>query len=902
MKEERRADPDDLLAGLQEETKGKLIVFLGAAAGVGKTYAMLEAAHERLTEGLDVVAGWIEPHVRQETVALQEGIPSLPPCRIEYRGSTLAEMDLDALLVRKPALVLVDELAHTNVPGSRHLRRYQDVEELLAAGIDVYTTLNIQHVESLNDIVAQITGVTVRETVPDQIIEKARIQLIDIPPEELIQRLEEGKVYVPRQAEDALRKFFRPGNINALRELSLRYTAQRVDRQMETYMRAHGIAGPWPAGERVMVSLSPSPFSAHLIRIGRRIAVGLKAEFLAVYVETPRRFPASEDERDQLVKNLHLAHELEAEVIRLSGEDVAEELLAFARKRNVTQIIIGKPRDKHFWDALTSSVVDRVVRNSQDIGVHVIPGETRRGKDEPNPRALREKFSVKAYVGTLIMIVGITILGRVWGSSLGSVNMAMLFLLPVLFASVRWGLKPGVVAAIIGLLAYDFFFVPPTFSFTVADFQYVLSFAIFVIVALLTAKLSTRLKQQVVIARKREAKTRALYALSQEIAAESDLDVVLQSIVSKVAESVDGQVAVFLPDEMRNLTLRACSKAEGACFLTENERAVAVWTFEHGQMAGRGTDTLGGATGFYLPLLTKNGPLGVLGIQLDNPERYLSPELRRLVEAFAGLAVLAVSRILLAEQAREAQLLGESEKLRTALLNALSHDLRTPLASMIGAVTGLLEGEELYSLEARRDLLQTIQQGAMRMNRLVNNLLDMARLESGIFQLNKEWCDLEDVLGVAIRRLGDPLANRPLKIDIKQQFFVLADFTLIEQVFVNLLDNALKYSEHGSEIQISMRSNRKEVEIAVMDRGTPIPEADLERVFDKFYRIKAPRQISGTGLGLSICKGIVEAHGGRIWAENNPQGCITMTFSLPRGEGTPPKIPKLQGEGDVHGK
>ncbi|KLU60815.1 sensor protein KdpD [Peptococcaceae bacterium CEB3] len=898
MVQDRRADPDDLLAGIKEENGGRLTVFLGAAAGVGKTYAMLEAAREKLAEGVEMVAGWVEPHARPETLALLEGLPSIPPRALEYRGKTLVEMDLDAILKRRPKLVLVDELAHTNAPGARHMKRYQDVEELLAAGIDVYTTLNVQHVESFKDIVAQITGVKVRESVPDQVLEKARLQLVDIPPEELIQRLQEGKVYVPDQAVRAIKNFFRPGNINALRELSMRFTAQRVDRQLETYMRAHGIAGPWPAGERVMVCISPSPFSERLIRFGRRIAVGLRAELLVVYVETPRRLPATEKEKNQLAKNMHLAQELNAETISIGGGDVAEELLEIARRRNVTQIIIGKPGKYGFLDRLQGSVIDKVVRRSQNVSVHVIPGDLGPQEEAVGTRSQKRRpsFPFGRYLGVLLLMLLVTLAGHWLEPAFGVVNIAMLYLLPVLFAAVKWGLKPAVAASVLGLMAFDFFFIPPTLSFTVHDFRYLITFAIFLLVGLLTGKLSTRLREQVKHARKREIRTAALYALSREITAVGSLDRVLQSVARKVSETMEGQVIVLLPDETGGLMLRACSNSENACrLLDDNERAVATWVFEHGEMAGKGTDTLGGSSGCYLPLKAERQTCGVLGIRFNSPERYLQDEQQRLLEAFSGLVAVAVTRISLEKEAREARLLNESEKLRTALLNSISHDLRTPLASMIGAVSSLLEGEEIYGVEARRDLLQTIHQGAVRMNRLVNNILDMARLESGMLQLHKEWCDIEDIIGVAVRRLGEPLRTRTLHIDIGRGIpLIHVDFVLIEQVVVNLLDNALKYSKPDSEILLAVHSDKREVEVSVHDQGTLIPESDLERVFDKFYRINAPRQISGTGLGLAICKGIIDVHGGKIGAKNERDG-VTVRVVLPLEKGAPGKIPLPQG-------
>lgn len=902
--EERRLNPDELLATLEQERKGQLTVFLGAAAGVGKTYAMLEVAQERLTEGVDVVAGYVEPHERPETMALLSGLPHIPSREIEYKGRSLREMDLDAILKRKPFVVLVDELAHSNVPGSRHLKRYQDVEELLAAGINVYTTLNIQHMESFNDIVAQITGVNVRETVPDSVLAQARLQLIDIPSEELIRRFQEGKVYVQQQAQHALGKFFRPGNINALRELAMRYAAQRVDRQMESYMRIHGIAGPWPAGERVMVCISTSPFGEQLIRFGHRVAVGMKAELLVVFVDTHRPISLRAEAREQLAKSLHLAQQMEGETLCLNGEDVVEELLAIARQRNVTQIIIGKPGKLSLRERLGGSIVDKIVRRSQNISVQVIPGDYDKVHGETKPsRRQGEKRHLLPYAEISVLIALLTAGGWFGREFLGLVNLAMLYLLPVLYAGVRWGERMGIFAALLAVLSYDFFEVPPVFTFSVADLRYLISFFIVIVIGAYTGRLSSRLHQQVNSSRHREAQTAALYALSKQMTAVAELDRVLQSVVRKVAETVEGEVEIFLPDEQGRLSLRASSEGHTQDtqdgLLDEREWAVAIWAFQHKQLAGKGTDTLGGAKACYLPLLSEGEVYGVLGVRLHSGGRYLEPEQERLLQAFASLTAMAVSRISLVEQAREARLSNESEKLRTALLNSISHDLRTPLASMIGAVSGLLEEEALYDADSRRLLLQTIQQGALRMNRLVNNLLDMARLESGMLKLRKEWCSLEEIISTALERLSSASRTRQVRLDLPEDLpLVKVNFVLLEQVVVNLLDNALKYSRPESEIIIQAIANPQTLEVSVQDWGAPIPAEDLERVFDKFYRVRAPRQISGTGLGLAICKGIIELHGGKIWAENGQDGSVRLAFVLPLKEKVPELPPASGGEAD----
>lgn len=889
--------------------KGKLTIFLGAASGVGKTYAMLEAALGRVSEGVDVVVGLVETHGRADTEAMLKGLTVIPKKSQEFMGMIIFEMDLDAVLTRHPQLVLIDELAHTNPEGSRHKKRHKDVKELLSAGIHVYTTLNIQDLETLNDIVTQITGVTVQETVPDQVLETAsQIQLIDIPPEELIQRLKDGKVYVPDDEKEEFKNFYRPGNINALRELALRYTAQRVDREIESYRRVHGIDGPWPTGEKILVCISASPLSAQLIRIAKRMTDKVQGELFAVHVETLRRFPSSESEKNSMANNLRLAEELGAEIIGLTGNSVAEAILELARKRNVSQIIIGKPEHTRFWEMIHGSVVDKVIRRSQGISIHVIPGRQQESKafeiqvgkkeEEVGTKTQRWRLTeVIPYLASSLMVGAITLVFTLVSPFLGLVNISLTYLLPILIIAALWGTLPAIATALMGTIAFDLFFVPPFFQFTVADFRYLISFAIFMLVGLITGTLSDRLKKQVNYSRQRENSISALYSLSRDIAAVDNLDAVLDCIVSNVSKTLEGQVLLLLPNEKAQLVLRKDSGLNN--FLDKHELSVATWVYERGLKAGKGTETSGNSQALYLPLSTEQGTQGVLGIYIKDSKAQFDSERIRLLEAFTGLSAMAINRVKLAEQARVSLSLVESERLRTALFNSLSHDLRTPLASIIGAVTGLLEDQNLvYGPEARIELQKTILHGAERMNRFISNLLDMARLESGMLRLNKEWCDLQDIVGVAINRLGNTLTRRPLDINIQEGLpLVQADGILIEQVLINLLDNALKYSEAASKIMISIRQQGKQLEIVVANRGHGIPETDLSKVFDKFYRLSSPLQVSGTGLGLAICKGLIEAHGGDIWAENNKLGGVTITFTLPLTDQSIGLVPEMsEGE------
>jgi two-component system sensor histidine kinase KdpD len=583
---------------------------------------------------------------------------------------------------------------------------------------------------------------------------------------------------------------------------------------------------------------------------------------------------------------------------------VADELLGFAKKHNITQIIIGKPLQSVFREWLHGSLVDKVIKRSEGISVHVISGKSQPDSAPQAQTAGRESFRPFPYTAIVIMIALLTVLVMPFRSYLGPVNIAMLYLLPVLLSAVAWGRYFSVIAAILGIISFDFFFIPPTFAFTVFDVRYFISFAIFLLVALMTGTLSARLHQHITYAKQREARTAALYALSREIAATNELEKVLELLVRKVAESVESQVVILLPNDRNTLVVRAKSETQQKIQVDENERAVAIWVYEHGQAAGRGTDTLVGADCTYLPIRTEQGILGVLGVRPEISKR-LSPEQRRLLDAFASLGALAVNRIQLVEQAKVTHLLAESERLHSALFNSISHELRTPLTSIIGAVTGLLDEDDLYDSVSRSDLLQTIKQGAMRMNRLVNNLLDMTRVESGYLQLSKECCDIQDMIGVAVSRV-EALRSRSLEIEAAPDLpLVPADFVLIEQVLVNLLDNAAKYSSPDSEISVKASYNRKEVAISVADHGLGIPEADREVVFDKFYRLRASRQIAGTGLGLTICKAIVDAHGGRIWVSGNPGGGALVTFSLPLFAAAPGKIPDPEpavSAGDRDGK
>jgi two-component system sensor histidine kinase KdpD len=876
-----RPDPEALLKQAQAEERrrhaGRLRIFLGFAAGVGKTYAMLEAARERLAEGADVVAAYVETHGRQETEALLTGLPVIPRKKTEYRGTTLEEMDLDAVLARRPAIALVDELAHTNAPGSRHNRRYQDVEELLAAGIDVYTTLNVQHIESFNDTVAQITGVKVRETVPDHVLESAdEIKLVDLTPDELIERLHEGKVYVPDQADRAVQKFFRPGNLTALREMSLRYLAGRVDTQMRTYMDAHAIPGPWPAGERVLVSMAPGPLAERLVRSGRRLAEGLDAEWIVLNVEETGGPPLPEPARQQLDRAMRLAEELGARTVTVAGSNVAEEVLRYARAHNVTKIIAGRPQRPWWARLLWSSVADQIIRGCGAIDVYMISAPAA-AAPAPSADVAVPATPRRYYVYTVVVVALITVMGELLQRALAPTNLTMLYLLGVVVVALRWGRWPAALAATLSVLAFDFFFVPPELTLAVGDTQYLLTFAGLLIVGLVIGRLASRTREQADAARRREVSTAALQALSGELAAASDLDAILRAIERHVSETFRRQVAVFLPGP-RGVEARLVSPGFP---LDDSERAVATWVFDHGQPAGYGTETLAGANARYFPLRTARGIAGVMGVRPTIPTDRLNPEQRQLLETFASQAAVAIERAQLAEQSREAHLSRETERLQTVILNAISHDLRTPLASIVGALSSLTEQEASLDDAARRELLETAQQEAQRLTRLVSNLLDMTRLEAGAIGLRREFCDVVDLVGSTLAQLTEATRAREVVVDVPADLpMVLIDFVPMTQALANLVDNALKYSPAESPVEIWAGVEGSEVRVTVADRGPGIPEIELARVFDKFRRIRRPGEPGGVGLGLAIAKGFVEAHGGRIWAAARPGGGTMVTIAL----------------------
>ncbi|WP_231571286.1 sensor histidine kinase [Gordoniibacillus kamchatkensis] len=870
--------------------RGKLTLFLGAAAGVGKTYAMLTAAEKQREQGIDVLLGWMEAAAYPDTKSLNAKLQF--PVLSKKNGL----MDTEGIIQKRPGLVLVDNLEPVNGPNAMRPKRYLDVETILGHGIDVYATLNIQHVESLNDIVSRIIGWNVVETVPDTFLEQAdRIQLVDAPTDEIIQRF--NRAGLNESEREAQRKFYRAGNIDALREMAFRYAAQRVDSQLEQYMQAKKISGPWPVAEKVMVCVSASPFSKQLIRMGRQMAAGLKSDWIAVYVQTPQGFSKDKEKQDQLSRNLQLAEELGAEVVTISGNHIAEELLSLARSRNVKQMIIGKPLRSRIGEWLRSSVVEQIIRNSHGINVHVIPASLKSDQEPRAPLRGYRSFSLKSYAWITVSIALLTVILHPFGLTFELVNIALLYLIPVLLSAVYGGIGPSFYAAALGVLAFDFFFVPPFLSFTVADLRYLVSFVVFLAVAALTGSLAARLKEQLRFSKQREAHTASLYALSRQMSAITDIHSLLENVSRQVSQMAGTPVAIYLPDDKNELRLSASSFVHSQLGQSDSEMVIAKWVYQHGEIAGKGSNTLRESSGLYVPLRTEDRIYGVLSVNLESSHAVLSPDTVRLLEALCGLAASAIARVKLAEEAKLAHLMAESEKLRTALLDSVSHELRTPLATIIGSVTGLIEGDRLFSPEDRLDLLATIRDGALRMNRLVTNLLGMVKLESDMLHLRKKWCDVEDIIGVVLAQVKDFQQHRNIRVELPDHIpMILGDEVLLEQVLVNVISNAIKFSPDYSNIDVSVKTEESSVVIAVADAGIGLAAADRERIFDKFYRAEATRHVPGTGLGLAICKGIVELHGGLITAQPNVDRGTKVMISLPLNEESKPSPLPPEGE------
>jgi two-component system, OmpR family, sensor histidine kinase KdpD len=863
-------------------------VFLGATPGTGKTFAMLQAARRRQAAGVDVVIGSVNTHGRPEMDRLLEGLERFSHRSAPHAADANADpLDVDAIVARRPLLLVVDDLARANPPACRHPKRWQDVEELLGAGISVFATLNIFELESLTDVAYRLTDVLVEETVPDRMTEQAdEITLIDLPPEELLERLAEGKVRLPGPDPERGRRFLRPGNLMALRELALRRTADHVDARMRRYMRDQAIQTTWPVTERILACISASPHATQVVRAAKRFADALRAELLVVHVETPPHARLEDSARGRTTETLRLAEQLGAETKVLSGQRVADEVLAYARSRNASKIVVGKPLQPLWRRILAGSITDALLHRSKETDIYVISAHI--GAGSSRPHLLRFRWpTLSVWVWPLSMVAICTALNYLIFPYLPHPTLVLVYLLGVVAVAARSGPGPSILACVLSVAAFDFFLVPPYYTFAVADTQDLLTFGAMFVVALVISGLTVRIRWLADAARQRETRTAALYAMSRDLASAREVSAILQAAARHIGEVFRGRVAVLLPDASGSLHPQAVG---GTGFVPDpREIELTRWVYLHRKEAGLGTETLPEAHAHYLPLAASRGTLGVLGLRPDDPRSMVIPEQVRHLETFGGQVALALERAQLAAEAQQAQVRVETESMRSALLSSVSHDLRTPLASITGTASSLLEGEATFDASTRRMLLETLCEEAERLSRLVRNLLDMTRLQSGALRVSKEWHPLEEVIGAALGRMERPLRGRPVVTRVPEDLpLVPIDDVLIEQVFINLLENAVKYTPPGSEIELTARVDDGGVTASVADRGTGIPPEDQARLFEKFYRGRSTAS-HGAGLGLAICRGIVEAHGGRIWAENRPGGGAIFQFTLPL-TGKPPEM------------
>ncbi|HLH53147.1 MAG TPA: sensor histidine kinase KdpD [Verrucomicrobiae bacterium] len=881
MTDPERPNPDVLLAALQKEeqrqTRGKLKVFFGMAPGVGKTYAMLEAARREIAAGRQVTIGYLQTHGRKETDALAEGLPSIPRLTVEYRGMTLSEMDLDAILARRPSLVLVDEFAHTNAPGMRHPKRYQDVLELLDAGIDVFTTLNVQHVESRAESVRQITGATIRETIPDTALDGAEFELVDLPPEELRARLAAGKVYIPDSAQAAQSNFFRPGNLSALREIALRFAAEHVGHDVLAYRQAQGIADPWKSGQRLLVGLSSSPTSASLLRWARRLASELQAPWLAVYVELPR--PLSGPEQERLNRHVALARELGAQVIHTTDDDVTRAILRVAREQNATQIIVGKPTG---WRAIEmirgGSLLNRLIRESGNIDIHAVRAEGEAPMLRTPPPLQFTPAMAKSYGIALAVVAGVTGVNVLLQRWTGYQTLALVYLLSVVMLAMFVARGPTLLAATLTAFVWDFLFVPPVFTFRIESSTDLLFFLTYFVIALAMGQLAARLRAQQAAERRREQHATAMYLLTRELAQATDFADLLAISIREVGKAAQAEVALSMPDEFQGGSLTPYFASTWA--LSEKEQSVAAWAYRHRQPAGRSTDTLPSAEGVHLPLIAAERTVGILSVKPHGGAQLASGD-RDLLEAFVRQIAIVIDRQRLRDAEQRAKMVEESERLSKTLLNSISHEIRTPIAAINTAASALSAARNSPAATPPWKMIDEIQEATRRLNILVGNLLNMTRLETGHVKPKLDWCDVADLVQVTVKDIEKDLARHPVSAEIEPGLpLVRMDFVLMQQVLTNLLFNAAVHTPPGTSVKLEAHANNNALELVVSDNGPGLPTEALPYIFDKFYRApSAPA--GGTGLGLAIVKGFVEAQGGNVKAENQPTGGAKFTILLP---------------------
>jgi two-component system sensor histidine kinase KdpD len=909
----QRPDPDALLAQVQEQerraARGKLRIYFGASAGVGKTYAMLNAARKLQAEGREVLVGVVETHGRSETVSVLEGLEVLPPKRIDYRGKALVEFDIDAALTRHPALILIDELAHSNAPESRHPKRWQDVEELLDAGMDVFTTVNVQHLESLNDVVGGITGIRVSETLPDTVFDEAdEVVLVDIPADELLARLKAGKVYQTQQAERASHNFFRKGNLIALRELALRRTADRIEDDVQAYRIEKSINSVWKTGSALLACVGPRSGGEHVIRSTARLAGQLNADWHVIYIETPQLQRLSPTERERILKTLKLGEDLGAITAIVSGNDIGSAIVDYARSHNFSKIILGRGHPTWPW---RTPHLKRIATLAPNIDLTELgrassessadeDGPAARGSSTRSPAAEAPGFDLferKRRHWHYVWATGASLLTATIATPLRPyldlANIVMLFLLTAVLIAVRFGRGPAVLATIIGVAAFDFFFVPPRFTFAVTDAQYLVTFAVMLTVGLITAHLTSGLRFQARIASHRESRSRALYEFARELSSALQTEQIFEITRTFIARTFRAKATLLLPDDAGRLQLPPLVSGESNRIANIGilDLGIAQWAFDRATAAGMGTDTLPASHFFYLPLVAPMRTRGVLAIQPENRRWILIPEQRQQLDTFAALAAIALERVHYIEVAQDALVKMESERLRNSLLATLSHDLRTPLTSLVGLSESLVRSKPPLS-SAQQAFALALHDETLRMSNLVANLLDMARIQSGEVKFNLQWQPFEEVVGSALHAsqsfLGTHAVHTRLAPDLP---FIHIDAVLIERVLCNLLENATKYTPIGSRIVIAAEVSGDFLEVAVVDNGPGLPAGKEEAIFEKFTRGERESATTGVGLGLAICRAIVEAHGGDIRAGRAPDGGASIVLSLPLG--TPPALPDL---------
>jgi two-component system sensor histidine kinase KdpD len=895
---EPRPDPDSLLAKVNRQLtlaqRGKLRIYFGSSAGVGKTFAMLLAARKLRGEGRDVVAGVVETHGRSETAALLDMLEVVPAKAVSHRGREFADFDLDAALRRHPALILVDELAHSNLPGARHPKRWQDVDELLAAGIDVFTTLNVQHLESLNDVVGGITNIRVWETVPDTVFDAAdEVVLVDIPAEELLARLKAGKVYVPEQAERAAENFFRKGNLMALRELALRRTADRVEGDVQAYRIDKSIDSVWKTAAALLTCVGPGDGAERVVRAAARLASQLNAEWHAIYVETPtlQRLPAAR--RETILATLNLAQNLGATTAVIANPEVAESVIAYARKHNLSKLVIGRDPARRLWPwqrssgqklALLAPDIDLIeIGRSTGTGQSgvmrpVAAADALAGPDASEGRRRKRLRYVWAGVGCF----AVTALSMPLAVRFDRSNIVAIYLLAVVLVGVRLGRGPAAFAAVLSVSAFDFFFVPPRFSFAVSDVQYLLTFCIMLAVGLITGQLTAGLRSQARVALHREERAAALYEIARDLSGAVQFDQVVKISDESIERTFHASAALLLPDAMGRVAL-ASARSEPSLRV---DTSIAQWAFDKGHPAGVGTDTLPGSETLYIPLRAPAQARGVLALRPKNRRLLKIPEQRQLLDTFAALIAIALERVHYVGVAQDALVRMESERLRNSLLAALSHDLRTPLTVLVGLAESLAMTKPPLSA-AQSETAEAIQVEARRMSTLVGNLLDMARIESGEVTLDLQWQPLEEVVGAALDATRNMLKQHRLEVRLPRELpLVRFDALLIERVLVNLLENASKYTPAGSQVILSAEVVADKLKVSVSDNGPGLPAGREDALFQKFARGDRESATPGVGLGLAICRAIVESHHGTIDGINQSGGGVTFSFMLPLG--TPP--------------